>query len=311
MITIKLKLLIKELIGKTINISNTTKNFTADKFYIFSFHEVTDNPSVFQKKNKLFVTKKVFKNQIKFIKRLFKIINPEELASNKNVKNSALITFDDGYFNSFNYALNILKKSKIVPIFFLNMSTIKNKIPLLPASIEYLELYYEKFNYFIEKYKLPKPISLNIKPSQFYTLNNYISYKKNKINHYQGKMIGFDYLKKKHQHKEFYIADHLYEHYNCLVLNNLELNNFAYKNKKILKKFNNYINIFSFPNGVPNICFNKKNVSWIKKLNYDKAFSNSNTANINSKKFLLDRISLTNDDDTFNKFLFKISRASK
>ena len=118
MITIKLKLLIKELIGKTINISNTTKNFTADKFYIFSFHEVTDNPSVFQKKNKLFVTKKVFKNQIKFIKRLFKIINPEELASNKNVKNSALITFDDGYFNSFNYALNILKKSKIVPIFF-------------------------------------------------------------------------------------------------------------------------------------------------------------------------------------------------
>ncbi len=309
MITNKLKLLIKELIGKTINIRNTTKTLTADKFYIFSFHEITDNPSVFQKKNQLFVTKKVFKNQISFIKRLFKIINPQELLLNKNLKNSALITFDDGYFNSFNYALNILTKSDVVPIYFLNMSAIKNQIPLLPASIEYLELYYKKFNYFIEKYKLSKPISLSIKPSQFYALNDYIESKKNKINHYQGKMISYDYLKKKQRYKDFYIADHLYEHYNCLVLNKVELDNFANKNKKILREFNNYINIFSFPNGVPNICFNKKNVNWIKQLNYNKVFANSNTANSNSKKFLLDRISLTNDDDTFNKFLFKIFKA--
>ena len=309
MITNKLKLLIKELIGKTINITHTNKTLAANKFFIFSFHEITDSPSVFQKKNQLFVTKKVFKNQISFIKRLFKIINPHELILGENLKNSALITFDDGYFNSFNYALNILKKSKVVPIYFLNMSAIKSQIPLLPASIEYLELYYKNFNYFIEKYKLSKPISLSIKPSQFYKLNNYIESKKNKINHYQGKMINYDYLKTKQQNRDFYIADHLYEHYNCLILDKTEFNNLANKNKKILKEFNNYINIFSFPNGVPNICFNKKNVNWIKNLNYNKVFANSNTANSNSKKFLLDRISLNNDDDTFNKFLFKIFKA--
>ena len=309
MITNKLKLLIKELIGKTINITHTNKTLAANKFFIFSFHEITDSPSVFQKKNQLFVTKKVFKNQISFIKRLFKIINPQELILGENLKNSALITFDDGYFNSFNYALNILKKSKVVPIYFLNMSAIKSQIPLLPASIEYLELYYKNFNYFIEKYKLSKPISLSVKPSQFYKLNNYIESQKNKINHYQGKMINYDYLKTKQQNRDFYIADHLYEHYNCLILDKTEFNNLANKNKKILKEFNNYINIFSFPNGVPNICFNKKNVNWIKNLNYNKVFANSNTANSNSKKFLLDRISLTNDDDTFNKFLFKIFKA--
>ena len=309
MITNKLKLLIKELIGKTINITHTNKTLAANKFFIFSFHEITDSPSVFQKKNQLFVTKNVFKNQISFIKRLFKIINPQELILRENLKNSALITFDDGYFNSFNYALNILKKSKVVPIYFLNMSAIKSQIPLLPASIEYLELYYKNFNYFIEKYKLSKPISLSVKPSQFYKLNNYIESQKNKINHYQGKMINYDYLKTKQQNRDFYIADHLYEHYNCLILDKTEFNNLANKNKKILKEFNNYINIFSFPNGVPNICFNKKNVNWIKNLNYNKVFANSNTANSNSKKFLLDRISLTNDDDTFNKFLFKIFKA--
>ena len=34
-------------------------------------------------------------------------------------------------------------------------------------------------------------------------------------------------------------------------------------------------------------------------------------ANINNKKILLDRMSLTYDDDTINKFLFKISKISK
>ena len=82
------------------------------------------------------------------------------------------------------------------------MSAIKSQIPLLPASIEYLELYYKNFNYFIEKYKLSKPISLSIKPSQFYKLNNYIESKKNKINHYQGKMINYDYLKTKQQNRD-------------------------------------------------------------------------------------------------------------
>ena len=122
-------------------------------------------------------------------------------------------------------------------------------------------------------------------------------------------MINLSYLKSIHNNKKFYIADHLYEHYNCVVLKKNELNNLIDKNNKILKKFNNFIKVFSFPNGVPKTCFNKENVNWIKKLNYKKVFSNANKANFNSKKFLLDRISLNDDDDTFNKFLFKILKA--
>ena len=43
-----------------------------------------------------------------------------------------------------------------------------------------------------------------------------------------------------------------------------------------------------------------------QKLKYIKAFSSGNKSNLNCKNFLIDRISLTNDDDTFNKFVFKI-----
>lgn len=309
MITEKFKLFIKELIGKSIDISNTVEDITKDKFYIFSFHEITDNPSIFQKKNKLFVSKKVFKNQINFIKKLFTIIEPDKLYYKKNIKNSALITFDDGYHNSFKYGLNILNKLKINPIFFLNMSAIKNQTPLLPASIEYLELNFKNFNNYINKFNISKPISLSIKPDQFNYFEKYISLKRKKINRYQGKLINFSFLKSVHKNKKFYIADHLYEHYNCLALNKKELDKLVKKNNKILKNFHNFIKFFSFPNGVPKTCFNKANVNWIKKLNYIKAFSNGNKTNINSKKFLLDRISLNNEDNTYNKFLFKIYRA--
>ena len=50
MIANKLKLLIKELINKTINISNTTKNLTLEKFYILSLYEITDKINVFLNK---------------------------------------------------------------------------------------------------------------------------------------------------------------------------------------------------------------------------------------------------------------------
>ena len=311
MITNKLKLFIKELIGKSIAINNNVKTFTKNKLYIFSFHEITDNPSFFQKRNHLFVTKKVFKKQLDYINRLFKIIQPSDLLLNTNIKNSALITFDDGYVNSFKYGLKIMTKSKITPIFFLNMSAVKNKTPLLPASLEYLEAHYNKYDHFIDEFNLNKPISLSIKPPQFQKFEKYIKLNKKKINSYQGKIISLDYLFKKQSHCNFYIADHLYEHYNCLSLTQKELIHLCKKNLKILKKFKNHINIFSFPNGVPGKCFNKKNVNWIKNLNYKKVLSNGNTANPDNIKFLLDRISLNNNDDTFNKFLFKIYQSTK
>lgn len=311
MIKNNLKLLIKELIGKTINLSNLSESLSNDKFFIFCYHEITDKPSIFQKKNKLYVTKKVFIKQISFIKRLFKTINPNEINSSKHLKNSALITFDDGYINSFNYALPYLNENRIFPIFFLNMNTIKNKIPLLPASIEFLEMNLKKFNLFVDKQNISQPTSLSIKPSQFNEFSDYISLNQKKINNYQGKMINFSFLKKKQKDKTFFIANHLYEHYNCLALDKNELTYFSKLNSQILKQFKNNINFFSFPNGVPDLCFNKKNIDLIKNLKFKKVFSSGNKANLSSKKFLLDRISLNNDDNTFNKFLFKIFQSNK
>ena len=54
------------------------------------------------------------------------------------------------------------------------MSAIKFGVPLLPASIEFLEENYLKFDEFIKKINLTRPISLSIDPLRFEKLNKYI-----------------------------------------------------------------------------------------------------------------------------------------
>ena len=283
MINNNYKLFVKELIGKSINFQKIINNLINDRLFIFCFHEITDKPSKFQSKNKLFVTKENFKKQIGFIKKIFKIINPTQLETKKKLTSSAIISFDDGYLNSFNFGLKYLSKKKIVPIYFLNMSAIKFGVPLLPASIEFLEENYLKFDEFIKKNKLTRPISLSIDPLRFEKLNKYIKNNYKKVNYYQGKMINYHELKKIKIKKKFFLGDHLYEHYNCKALKKEDLVNLINKNQKILKKFENNINFFSFPNGVYEKCFNKKNISWLKDFKIKKTFGCSNTSNINSK----------------------------
>ena len=273
------KIAVKELIGKSVNYQSSIKKLTKNRFFIFCF---------------------------RFISKILKIINPKELLHNSNITQAALISFDDGYAGSFNFALKFLVKEKIIPIYFLNMSTIHLGIPLLPASLEYLEKNYEEYENFLEKNKIKKPFHLSIKPLQFQKLNDNFKLHSRKINAYQGKMVNTKFLQKNQNNKTFFIADHLYEHYNCLALNKIEVKNYSNKSLKLFKHFKNHINFFFFFFDVQNLFFNKKNIKWLKDLNYKKSFACGNTSNKNKNDFLQDRISLNNDDDNFNKFLYKI-----
>jgi peptidoglycan/xylan/chitin deacetylase (PgdA/CDA1 family) len=298
----KLKLIFKEFIGLILRICNLVNINKKNKVYIFCFHEVTDYPSQFQKNCKLYVTKKNFIKQINYIKKNFNIIKYEDL-NNKNIKNSALITFDDGYLNSFNYGLNFLKKNSIKPIFFLNMSAFEKKIPLLPASIEYMQLKNDKFIKYIKKENIKYPISLNINPDQMQKFNSYINKNKRKIFQYQGMLLYKKNLKS--DKKDFDLGNHLYEHYNMKSLNNKQLKKQLNLNKKYLKKYKNFKNIMSIPNGVPKKCFNLRQIKFLKNNKILNIFSSANS-NYNYKNFLFDRISLNNEDNTHNKIIFKL-----
>ena len=73
---------------------------------------------------KTFMSVKKFKDQILFLKKYYKFINP------KNIKRenqpTALVTFDDGAYSYFKNAVPFLTKQKIPSIHFLNISPIIN-----------------------------------------------------------------------------------------------------------------------------------------------------------------------------------------
>ena len=77
------KLFIKELVGSAINFNSIFKSITKDRFYIFCFHEITNKPSKFQSRNKLFISEKNFKKQIGYITKLFNVISPIDINKKK------------------------------------------------------------------------------------------------------------------------------------------------------------------------------------------------------------------------------------
>lgn len=85
---------------------------------IIGYHYVNDNKStVFKNLKSLSI--KDFKDQIRYIKKNYKIISLEELLNLKKIpNNAALLTFDDGYLDHYKNVFPILYKEKLSGIFF-------------------------------------------------------------------------------------------------------------------------------------------------------------------------------------------------
>ena len=273
-----------------------------NNFYTFCFHEITNNPSDFQRENDLHVTPVVFEKQIQFLKKIFRNNKLKILDQN------FLITFDDGYHNSFIEGLDILSKQEIKPIYFLNMNTIKNNKPILSAEIIYLGRYSEIFKKFCLKNSIKKPYYLNINSKNYNNYKLIEEFDQNKILIYQGKTINFDFLSKKIDKKKFFVANHLFNHFNCKVLTEENLTEEYKKNKKILDKFQNSINYFALTNGQPSSCFDNDTIRHLNTCDVEYIFSSFGSNYF--KNNLIDRLVLNNDDDTEEKVKFKIILSS-
>ena len=68
----------------------------------------------------MYVTKEVFQKQIQILKEIIRLCNNKK----SNLKERLLITFDDGYKESFYNTLDYLNYNGIEPIYFLNMKSI-------------------------------------------------------------------------------------------------------------------------------------------------------------------------------------------
>ncbi len=71
----------------------------------------------------MYVTEETFEKHIKFLSRRYNIISLENL-SDLTIKNTCIITFDDGWADNFSYAFPILKKYQVPATIFLSTNLI-------------------------------------------------------------------------------------------------------------------------------------------------------------------------------------------
>lgn len=97
----------------------------------FIFHDITDEPSRFQRETSSYTRSAEFRAQIEWIMQRFTVVSPEELpqlttgvADRPFPHNAALITFDDAWAGIPQVGLPILHEYGCPAVWFVNMGTI-------------------------------------------------------------------------------------------------------------------------------------------------------------------------------------------
>lgn len=289
---------------------------TNKSLVIFTFHDVTDSPSEFSSQFDLNTKPAIFEMQIQFIKKHFKVIGPRDLEHLNFSESTALITFDDGFKNYFDYALPILEKYNCPSIIFLNMGAILGEV-FYSSQIRFLVDKDEQFKEMsIKNYKLKhgvKEIPLHVDHCIHLDpviVADYVKTKKynmpNQMDTYSTPLATVDTLRKFEKHPLVFYGNHLWNHYNVLTLSKESLTDHYQKNAQALSDYENYVNFFAYPFGQPTICFNDQSNQFILGLGANKVFTAYSGINHGASKVLARSVIPTdcmNDDQfitTFN-----------
>jgi len=268
------------------------------KLVVFLFHEISYNPSKFYSENNLNIKPNLFKKQIEIIMNNFTVIHPKELNITKLKIPTALITFDDGSIGIFKNATRILEEKKCPSIFFLNYAPFKKEI-FWSGLVNFLCKNYSYFK------KIVNPEDhLHIKNKEFlYALPMHVekffrTHNKIKIinaaKKYYGEFGTLNDLEKISKNKLFCIGNHLYNHFNASLLNEIDLIKNYNKNRMTFLK--NFIDYFSYPYGQKNTCYNSKTNKILIK-NGAKAIFTANPLNFENKSLIFHRFPI---DESFN-----------
>lgn len=279
---------------------------------IFLYHDVTNEPSLFARKFGLAVSLDLFSRQIDWIRKNFNVIHPGRLCVDVPLPdNAALITFDDGFYGTFANGVEHLEKIELPSVVFLNMQAIIEQRPLLSALASFRESSLPEFVSFAKRERLTKPFHLCCTPSLMRRVDELFGeVDQAAVIGYQGRFASLDQLRRFEKSKFVVYGNHLYDHWNATALKPVEFAKQYTKNQVQLIKFSNSAEIFAFPNGIPNNCFNESHVKMLKRLGAKKIFSGVGGINRNSKNYLLGRMTLNAHDSNEDILWCRLLRAS-
>lgn len=271
---------------------------------IFLYHDIGDKSSKFAERYNLNVSNKVFEKQINFINKNFNIIHPNDILENKKLPDyPALITFDDGFLGAFENGIHHLSIKNIPSLMFLNMNCILNGRPVLSSIACYLSDFNHDFEQFAQRVGLSKPYHLTFTPQYLdLFIKEFGEIDLSQVIEYQGVLADESLIKNYHDPNVVVYGNHLYEHWNSEALTEEEFIENYKKNNEALNGLANQINMFAFPNGQPYICFNQKHIELLRLMRADKVYYSSGGINEEPGAFLLNRIALTEYENSQKKF---------
>jgi len=255
---------------------------------------VTENPSDFSKAHQLNVRPALFETQLDFITKHFTIISPGELTTNDYPTPAALITFDDGLRSYFHTAVPILQKRNIPSIIFLNMEPVEGKL-FWSGLVTYLSEFDKEFQEYIHsvvEVKDNEPLFLQCSRR---TVDEYLQNHPQKeiligkARKYYGGFATYEDIMKGAMNPLVYFGNHLYNHYNVLMMTDFELQETFFLNKEKLSDFPNTLPFFSYTFG----CFESQHTEKIFRMGAKAVFGSNGGINTKKGKQFYDRIGIT------------------
>lgn len=253
---------------------NLSKYFSR-YFFVFTYHEVSDNPSKFCSINNLNVKPEIFDRQLAYIKKYFDVVSPENIGelSSRVQKPQALITFDDGFRGAVNIGAKIMNDHGLYGINFVNANPICNNKFCYSAASNFLSLYDKGFSKYISTVR-------NSKKTNFYQISkheidgylvdrqSYIE----EIKNFHGPFATLEDLSEAAKFNLF-VGNHLFDHINALTLDHPSLIFQYQENERQLGTLKNYLKLFSYPFGQPITCYDDSTTQLIKSCGAKKLFS--------------------------------------
>ena len=216
---------------------------------VFLYHEVSENPSPFNRRFGLNVRPEIFARQMEMIRDQFSLPHPPELLEGDSRRPAALITFDDGNAGYFTNALPILKGMQIPSLAFLNMGTVRGEV-CWSGLVTYLQLYEPGFRN-----------GLMRTPSG----DDYVHFTKEEVARYlervdaetlfsrvrafRGRIADSQQVEAASHDPLVYFGNHLYNHYNATLLSERLLEEAYRRNQEALDRFPRGLRFVSYPFG--------------------------------------------------------------
>ncbi|MBF0457450.1 MAG: polysaccharide deacetylase family protein [Nitrospirae bacterium] len=282
----------------------------AQALTVFVYHDITYTPSEFTTHTKLNVRPDIFDAQLKFIKKHFNVITPNELISGNIPKRAAMVTFDDGIKGTFSNAVEIIEDNRVPTVFFLNTEPVGGEM-FFSSLITYLLEKEEGFKeYLLSALDKENRIPLLFANCSKEIVNSYIKLSgkdfKDAVDRFTGPFASEEDLLKTSESRYIYYGNHLYNHYIALTLSDEELKACYLKNMEKLQSYKNFTNLFAFPFGQPGTTFSEKQVDLIFSLGAKKVFSSFPVINYTPSSAYLHRIALTDFNNTIPKIWYQI-----